>query len=158
MRKEISTASEWSQTTLKARCQRVYVLFYTTHTIWIFLFIGLRKKSPQLSLLKKILSWNGDTPEDKGCLGSSLFPHVPLPTWSVFSCSCISGFWIRDSASLWLLCSSWASCSCICSVGWWRRRATTAITHLVCSLGCCPALTCSPKVQLGKKHIPMPWY
>lgn len=135
-----------------------YVLFYSAHMIRLFLFIGVRKKSPQLSIVEKKLPWNGDTPQDKVCLGSPISPHAPLPTWSACSCSCISNFWIRDAASLWLLSSSWASCSCICSVGWWRRRATPAVTHLVCSLRCWPTLMCSPKMELGKKHIHMPWY
>lgn len=157
MGKETSTASEWSQTTLKARFQRVCFVLQCTHDLTFPIYWG-EEKSPQLSIVEKKLPWNGDTPQDRVCLGSPLSPHAPLPTWSACSCSCISSSWIRDAASLWLLSSSWASCSCICSVGWWRRRATPAVTQLVCSLRCWPTLTCSPKMELGKKHIHMPWY
>lgn len=150
--------SQWMKSNyLEGKVPKSVFCCSTLHTLSDFSYLfGWGKKVHNFLLLKKKLSCNGDTPEDKGCLGSSLFLHVPLPTWSACSCSCISNLWIRDSAFLWLLNSSWASCNCICSVGWWGRRATTAATLLVCSLGCWPAPACSPKMELGKNTFICP--
>lgn len=100
--KKSSTANGWSQTTLKTRCQRVYVLFYSMLMTWLFLFLAVRKKMDNCPLLKNKMTqeWRVGA---KVHLGSSLFPHAALGTWSACSCYCTSNFWISDAAPLWLL-------------------------------------------------------